>query len=124
MRRRATRIRNQMPRDVQLGEQFRDAQSSLDVVPLTLLRRIEMVYSEPMVLGALTEQPESIEAIRVIDLTSQETVQLNGGLAWFIWRPDRGGAVIHSIDGMSVAANGGRKYRFTFRLTFVPPGGR
>jgi hypothetical protein len=31
--------------------------------------------------------------------------------------------VIKSINGMTAAANGGKKYKFMFRITFTPRGG-
>lgn len=106
-----------------LGERFRDAQGALDAIPIMVLRKREMVYDEPLVLGGMERQPESIEAMRIIDLSDQEQPVHGGGLCHFVWRPNLGGAQITSVDGMSVAANGGKKYRFTFRLTFVPAGG-
>jgi hypothetical protein len=114
-----TRIRHQLTRDVGLGEQFRDAQQALDGIPVTVLRKVEMTYAEPMTLGGFARPPEGIEAIRVIDLSAQETPVTCGGLAHFVWKPRQGGAQIYSIDGMSVAANGGKPYRFTFRITFA-----
>lgn len=117
------RIRQQVSTDVGLGEQFRDAQQGQDVVPLTLLRRVTMNYTEPLAIGAMKQAPEGIEAMRVIDLSSQEAVLLAGSFCNFVWRPNKGGAVVTSIDGMSIAANGGRRYRFTFRLTYAPMGG-
>jgi hypothetical protein len=118
------RIRNQLSRDVTLGEQFRDAQQSLDAIPTIVHRKLEVQYTEPLVLGGFSQQPDGIEVLRVIDLNAQETPLSCGGLAHFVWKPDKGGAHITSIDGMSVAANGGKKYRFTFRLSFTPAGGR
>lgn len=123
MRGRTTRIRHQLPRDVTQGEQFRDAQRAQDSVPHQLLRKVEMIYTEPLVLSGLERSPEIIEAGRIIDLSAQEVPLHCGGLCHFVWLPNRGGAQIGSIDGMSVAANGGKKYRFTFRLTFAPAGG-
>jgi hypothetical protein len=123
MRGNQPRIRNQLAKNVTLGEQFRDAQKGLDVIPITAMRKTEMAYSEPMVLGNLSRQPDAIEVIRVIDLQNQERSIPAGGLCHFVWLPDKGGANIGSVDGMSVASNGGRKYRFTIRLTYAPVGG-
>ena len=116
------RIRHQLAREASLGESLRDAQSSLDIVPLIVLRRVEMPYAEPMVLGGMDRSPEFIEA-RVVDLDAPEAPVNCGSLCHFVWKPAQGGAQITSIDGMSVAANSGKKYRFTFRLTFAPAGG-
>lgn len=123
MSNRRQRIRHQLTQDVSMGEQFRDTQQSLDVIPLVVMRRIELPYSEPLTLGNLTRSPDGIEVLRVIDLGAQETPLHVGGLCHFVWRPGKGGAQIESIDGMTVAADGGKKYRFTFRITYAPVGG-
>ena len=121
---RTTRIRHQLTRDVGLGEQFRDAQQALDSIAYQLHRTVEMLYAEPMTLGGFEQRPDAIEAIRVVDMAAQETpVTDAGGVAHFVWKPRNGGAVIGSINGMTAAANGGKKYKFTFRITFTPRGG-
>jgi hypothetical protein len=118
------RIRQQLLKDPDLAEQFRDVQRALDSIPTVLIRKIEVDYQEPLVIGNLTNEPDAIECIRLIDLLSQETTVLGaGGVCHYVWRPDRGGAQIMSINGMSVAANGGKRYRFTFRITYAPVGG-
>lgn len=119
----APRIRQQLLSDAALGENFRDAQRGLDYVPLVTQRKIEMLYAEPLVLGNLPVMPESIEVMRVLDLSNQERPLHSGGLCHFVWRPKQGGAFIESVDGMSVPVNGGKKYRFTFRFSFAPGGG-
>lgn len=123
MSRARPRIRNQLANSVALGEQLRDTQQGIDTIPLMVQRRIDMAYSEPLVLGNLLRSPDSIEVVRVLDLSAQETPVPAGGLCHFTWNPKKGGAQIMSIDGMSVAANGGKKYRFTFRLSYAPAGG-
>lgn len=117
------RIRHQLSRDAVLGEQFRDTQQSLDAIPSTVLRRITTLYAEPLVLGSFSQEPEGIELLRIVDLSAQEKPVTCGSLCHFVWRPLLGGAQITSVDGMSIAANGGKKYRFTFRITFAAPGG-
>jgi hypothetical protein len=117
------RIRHQLGRDVTLGEQMRDAQKGLDVIPVTVLRKLQMRYTEPLVLGGFERSPEAIEALRVVSMADQENALLCGGMCHFAWRPNKGGAQITSIDGMSIAANGGKDYRFTFRITFEPTAG-
>jgi len=79
------------------------------------------LYSEPMVLGAVSSNPSAIEAIRVVDLSGNQEAPVigAGGVAHFAWKPQLGGAVINSINGMTVAANGGKSYRFTFRVTYA-----
>ena len=124
MRTRFQRIRYQLSSDPRLGEQFRDAQQALDNVPSMIERSVEMLYSEPMVLGGFDRNPSSIEATRVVDMAAQETPVIGaGGVAHFVWKPRNGGAVITSINGMTAAGNGGKRYRFVFRITFSARGG-
>lgn len=119
------RIRHQLTKDVGLGEQFRDAQKSLDRFPVEILRTVEMQYAEPMVLGGFSQPPRGIRVDRIIDMAAQETpVTACSGLVHYVWKPQQGGAVITNISGMTTAAHGGKTYRFEFRITFAPLGGR
>lgn len=111
-------IRRQLIGQADLGENFRDVQGALDAVPRTLNRTVELLYTEPMTLGNLTVSPIAIEAVRVLDLSAQEKPVACGSLCGFVWNPGQGGAKITSVDGMSPVLHGGKKYRFTFRLTF------
>lgn len=118
------RVRQQMLQNPEFGELFRDIQRAFDSMPTELLRKIEMMYTEPLVLGHLEQEPESIELVRIIDLANQDTPVVNaGGICQFSWLPAEGGAHIKSINGLSLAANGGKKYRLTFRLTYAPVAG-
>lgn len=117
------RVRMQLTDDPKLGENFRDIQRAFDAIPIVLLRKIETEYREPLVLGSMDNEPDGIEVMRIVDLAKPETPVRVGGLCHYVWRPDRGGAQIYAIDGMTLAANGGKKYRFTFRLTYAAVGG-
>lgn len=118
------RIRYQLPDNPALAENFRDIQRAFDAIPIVLLRNVETQYTEPLVLGNMDNEPNGIEALRVVDLAAPETpVRDAGGVCHYVWRPDRGGAQIFAINGMSMAANGGKKYRFLFRLTYAAVGG-
>lgn len=117
------RIRHQMTGSPELGEQFRDIQRALDAIPITLLRKIETQYAVPLVLGNLMNEPDAVELIRIIDLNAPESPVTCGSLCHYVWRPDRGGVQIMAIDGMTLAAHGGKSYRFTFRLTYAAVGG-
>lgn len=112
-------LRKQLFTDVALGEQARDMQGALDTIPQVVLRKVEMTYTEPMVLGNLRAQPEGLEVLRIIDLGNQEKPVPCGGLVHYVWSPVQGGAKITSIDGMSVPLNGNKPYRFTFRITYA-----
>lgn len=117
------RIRRQLADDPEVGEQWRDIQRALDSMPTVLLRKVDVRYAEPLVLGNMVNQPDAIEVIRVLDLNAPETVLRAGPACDYVWRPDRGGAQITGITGMTLAANGGKLYRFLFRLTYAPVGG-
>lgn len=117
------RIRRQFAEDPEVGEQWRDIQRAFDSMPTVLFRQVEMQYSEPLVLGNMVNSPDAIEAVRVTELAAVETPVHVGGVCDFVWRPDRGGAQITGINGMSVAAHGGKLYRFLFRLSYVAVGG-
>lgn len=111
-------IRYQLSRDTVQGEQGRDIQGALDSIPEVRLRKLTAVYTEPLTLGTFPKQPEGIELLRVVDMSAPEIPVLCGQSCHFVWQPQNGGAVVKSIDGMSVAANGGKRYRFTFRITY------
>jgi hypothetical protein len=120
----AIRIRQQLLKDPELAEQFRDVQRAFDSIPTMLIRKFELEYQEPLVIGNLTNEPDGIELIRIIDLGAPESPLVGvGGLCHWVWRPDRSGAQVMSIGGMSLPFHGGVRYRFTFRITYVPVGG-
>jgi hypothetical protein len=116
------RIRYQMQGAPELAEAFRDVQRAFDAIPMVILRKLETQYTVPLVLGNMQNEPDAIEMIRIIDLNAPETPVLCGGLCHYVWRPDRGGAQIMAIDGLTLAANGGKPYRFTLRLTYAAVG--
>lgn len=119
----AIRIRQQLGKDPELAENFRDVQRAFDSIPTMLIRKVDIEYQIPLVLGNLKNEPDGIELLRIIDLVSQETPVGCGGLCHYVWRPDRGGAQIMAIDGMTLGIHGGHRYRFTFRITYAPVGG-
>lgn len=115
--------RYQLPRRIYdakneaLGEHARGVQEVFDRIPVIEDRTVEQLYAEPMTL-ALDAEPLYIECPRIINLLQQSLpVIACSGMVHFDWLPRQGGAVIRNISGMSVAANGGIKYRFYFRIT-------
>lgn len=97
----------------------RDSQLVLQKIPVTEHRIIEELYKEPIAMGGLKEEPFSIECVRIVNLLNAQTnVPACTGFVNFIWKPNNGGAVIQNIGGLTVAANGGTKYRFYFRITY------
>lgn len=117
------RIRYQLTKNPELGESFRDVQRAFDAIPQVMLRKVEVEFSSVLVLGNMDNEPDGIELLRIIDLSAPEKPVGCGSLCHYVWRPDKGGALIYAIDGMTLAANGGKKYRFTFRITYAPVGG-
>ena len=109
-------LRKQLFEKLDLGEHARDVQQLFDLVPRMFTKTTESAYTQPMVLGGFDEQPESIELVRIIDLNAQETPVACGSMVHYVWKPQRGGAQITSIDGLTPSPS--TKYRFTFRLTF------
>lgn len=115
--------RYQLPRRIYdakneaLGEHARGVQEVFDRIDVVEHRTVEQLYAEPMTL-ALTAEPLYIECPRISNLLQQNLpVIACTGMVHFDWLPKQGGAVIRNISGMSVAANGGIKYRFYFRIT-------
>ena len=93
-------------------------QGAFDTIPHVVLRKMELTYSEPMTLK-LRQRPEGIEVLRVVSLVANQEIPVKCGTAvHYVWRPDVAGAQITSIDGMSMALNGAKQYRFTFRITY------
>jgi hypothetical protein len=102
-------------RDV--GELARDVQDVLDTIPRVIHRTFEGLYTEPMLLGNLSEKPDAIELIHIESLVATETPVLCGSLVHFVWKPQSGGVRITSIDGLTPSTT--IKYRFVFRLSFA-----
>lgn len=118
------RIRYQLQGNPELAETFRDVQRAFDSQPTVLLRRFDAQFTLPLVIGNLTDEPDEIRLGRIIDLTSQESpVTACSGMCHFVWRPDRGGAQITAISGLTLGVNGGKLYRYTFELVYAPVGG-
>lgn len=100
-----------------LAEHARGVQEVFDRIRVVEDRVVEQLYAEPMTL-ALEAEPLYIECPRIVNLFQQDLpVIACSGMVHFTWKPRNGGAVITNISGMSVAANGGIKYRFYFRIT-------
>ena len=116
--------KHQLPRrlyeakDRELGEHARAVQEVFDQQAVTEHRVVEQLYAEPMTL-ALDTEPFSIECVRIVNLFQQDLpVIACSGMVHYTWKPRNGGAVIANISGLSVAANGGIKYRFYYRITY------
>lgn len=103
----------------ELGKHARDVQSVFDKIPVQEHRVVDTPYMEPMTIGNLTEEPFSIELVRVVDTSNAHTiVSASTSLVHFTWLPSKGGAVIDKISGMTVATSPRPKLRFYFRITY------
>lgn len=115
--------RHQLPRrifeekDKELGEHVRAVQEVFDRQPVTEHKTVEQLYAEPMTLG-LDAEPYCVELVRIVNLQQNLPVIACSGMVHYTWLPRNGGAVIANISGLSVAANGGIKYRFYYRITY------
>lgn len=106
------------PDQSDLGALARDSQEIIAKIPVTELRMVETLYSEPMTLGQLVDEPFSIECVRVINMFAPQVPVKCGGMAHFVWKPENNGAVITSIDGMSPTLDAAIRFRFYYRITF------
>jgi len=113
---RNTQLRKQLFDAKDLGEHARDAQHAFDSQSRSVTKTIEAFYTEPMVLGVGSEEPENIELARIINLNAQETPVSCGSMVHYNWKPELGGAQITSIDGLTPSVT--TKYRFKFRVWF------
>jgi hypothetical protein len=97
-------------------EQAGDIQGAFNAAPRIVTKTFIAAYTEPMVIGGITEQPENIILTRVVTTYRSEIPVLCGSMCHFAWKPELGGAQITSIDGLTPAP--GVTYEFTFWLTF------
>ena len=107
------------PSQPELGAHARDSQEIFNKIPVQIHRVVEALYSEPMVIGALKEEPYEIKLSRLVNLFAPETaVTACTGFVHWIWKPQLGGAQIQNITGLSVATHGQTRFRFSYRITY------
>lgn len=97
------------------GGNARAIQNIVSSMPRFESKVFEAAYIEPMSLAVVAE-PESIELTRLINMLSPDVPQQCSGMVHFTYRPEFGGALIKSIDGLT--SDGASRYRFTFRITY------
>lgn len=110
-------LRQQLVADKTMGDLARDTQRVLLLINPTIIRRYRALYREPMVIGTFSEPPLAIELIRITQVVQPEKPALCGGMVHYVYKPAQGGAVITSIDGLTVAPTP-VQYDFVFRITF------
>jgi hypothetical protein len=102
----------------ELGKHARDVQDIFNKIPVVVHKVVEQPYDEPMTIGNLTEEPFSIELVRVSNLSqATQIVSTATSLVHFTWQPNKGGLVINKIGGMSVGTSL-PTLRFYFRITY------
>lgn len=118
-----TQLRKQIFTKQDLGDHARDTQHAFDTIPQFLTKQLDAFYTEPMALGSPVPnvEPESIELTRITSLVKPETPVLCGSMVHYTWKPQNGGAVVTSIDGLSPSTS--IKYRFNFRFTYTAKAG-
>lgn len=114
-------LRQQLLDDQQLGDIARDVQKVFNLIPPTFYKKFRSFYSEPMVLGIFLEPPLSIELVRITTVVQSELPVRCGGMVHYVYKPQQGGAIVTSIDGLSTAGTR-LQYDFVFRITFSPIG--
>lgn len=106
-------------KNAELWKHVRDTQLIFNNIPVTEHRTMETFYAEPMTMGGLQEEPFCIELVRIVNLLQgEQPVTGCTGFLNFVWKPQKGGAVINNVNGMSVGTNGTTKYRFYYRITY------
>jgi hypothetical protein len=117
-----TQLRKQIFDKQDLGEHARDVQQSLDTIPRFVPKELETFYTEPMALGSpiANIEPKSIKLTRIVSLVKPETPVLCGELVHFNWKPQNGGAIVTSIDGLTPSTS--IKYRMRFEFEYPAKG--
>jgi len=117
-----TQLRKQIFDKQDLGEHARDVQQSLDTVARFVPKELETFYTEPMALGSpiANIEPKSIKLTRIVSLVKPETPVLCGELVHFNWKPQNGGAIVTSIDGLTPSTS--IKYRMRFEFEYPAKG--
>lgn len=117
-----TQLRKQIFDKQDLGEHARDVQQSLDTVARFVPKELETFYTEPMALGSpiANIEPKCIKLTRIVSLVKPETPVLCGELVHFNWKPQNGGAIVTSIDGLTPSTS--IKYRMRFEFEYPAKG--
>lgn len=118
-----TQLRKQIFDKQDLGDQARDSQRAFDTIPRFISRTLDAYYAEPMALGSPSAniEPLSIRLDRIISLVTPETPVLCGSMVHYVWKPQNGGAIVTSIDGLTPST--AIKYRFVFEFKYAAKAG-
>ena len=114
-----TQLRKQLFDKRDLGEHARDTQGAFDTIPRFVPKTLEAYYTEPMALGSpiANIEPDSIRLERIVNLNQPETPVLCGSMVHYNWKPQNGGAIVTSIDGLTPSTS--IKYRFKFEFKYA-----
>lgn len=118
-----TQLRKQIFDKPDLAEHARDTQRALSSIPRFLSKTLEAFYTEPMAIGSPIAdiEPDSIELVRITSLVTPEKPVLCGDMVHYVWKPQNGGALVTSIDGLTPSTS--IKYRFRFRFEYAAKAG-
>ncbi len=112
----AFKIRQTLIDDQTVGDLARDLQKIFDLINPVAYKTFTTFYTEPMTLGVFVEAPLSIELVRITPVVQTELPVKCGGLCHYVYKPQKGGAIITSIDGLSPLPRA--EYNFVFKITF------
>lgn len=117
-----TQLRKQLFAKQDVGDHARDTQQALNTIPRFITQTVEAYYTEPMVLGSPIAgiEPESIELTRILSIVTPEQPVLCGSMVHFVWKPQKNGCQVGSIDGLTPSTT--TPYRMTFRFSFPAKG--
>lgn len=114
----AFRLRQQLIQDQTVGDLARDTQKIFDLINPVSYKKFRSFYTEPMTLGVFSEPPLCVELVRVTQVIQAEAPARTGGMVHYVYKPQKGGCIITSIDGFT-PTNPRTEYDFVFRVTFA-----
>jgi hypothetical protein len=114
-----TQLRKQLFDKQDLGDHARDTQGALNSIPRYFTKKLDAYYTEPMALGSPVAniEPQSIRLERITNIAIPETPVLCGEMVHYNWKPQNGGAIVTSIDGLTPSTT--VKYRFVFEFKYA-----
>lgn len=102
--------------DQAMGVLARDVQKVFNLLNPYVYKRFREYYTEPMTLGIFSAPPLCIELVRITAVVQAEQPVKCGGLVHYVYKPQKGGAIITNIDGLSPVVR--TQYDFVFKVTF------
>jgi hypothetical protein len=113
----AFRLAQTLIQDPTVGKLAQDTQKIFNLINPVSYKEFQREYTEPMALGVFSEPPLCIELVRVTSVAQTEQPVRSGGMVHYVYKPQKGGAIITSIDGFTPTTPR-TFYNFVFRITF------